>query len=441
MNLDTEMPQISPFLGLRFDENRVGDLGAVLCPPYDVISPAEQQQLLDQSPFNIVRVELSREESSDDNSRNQYVRAAELIGQWRAAGALTDEQRPAYYLMAHTFSWAGQNYTRHGLFSAVRLHPWSDGVVLPHEETFSGPKEDRYKLLKATNVNVSPVFMVLREQPEALKQAWTAAEAKSAAVDVTLNGERHQLWVLDDPETVENIAEELEGRTLYIADGHHRYETALRYSVERSEAQRLDEDHPAHFVLSYIATMDDPGLVVLPTHRLIRGVSSENVRDVIRGYGSAFVSESVPLDSAAGGLKRTQQRIDELARERPTFGLIGFDARDVTIYSLSDSSVMEQLLPNAVSAWRALDVSVLQTLVLNPLLPTHQERDSSLTYTRDPELALASVRNGDAQAAFIMSTPSVPAMANVADARARMPEKSTYFYPKVPTGIVMRSIA
>ena len=258
MNLDTEMPQISPFLGLRFDENRVGDVGAVLCPPYDVISPSEQQQLLDQSPFNIVRVELSRDEPGDNDSRNRYVRAAELIGQWRAAGALTEEQRPAYYLMAHTFTWAGQSYIRHGLFSAVRLHPWSDGVVLPHEETFSGPKEDRYKLLSATNVNVSPVFMVLREQPQALKRAWTTAEAKRAAVDVTLNGERHQLWVLDDPETVENVAKELEGRTLYIADGHHRYETALRYSVERTEAQGLDENHPAHFVLTYIATMDDP---------------------------------------------------------------------------------------------------------------------------------------------------------------------------------------
>ena len=415
-------------------------MGAALCPPYDVITPSQQQRLLDQSPFNIVRVELSRDEPGDTADRNRYTRAADLLRDWRAVGALVEEPRFAYYLSAHTFSWAGHSYTRHGVFSAVRLRPWSDGVVLPHEETFSGPKEDRFKLLSATNVNVSPVFMVLREQPEALKDAWAAAESASPTLDITMDDQRQRLWVVDDPAAVSAIAEQLEGRTLYIADGHHRYETALLFSEERSAAEQLPSEHPVHFVLTYIATMDDPDLVVLPTHRLVRDVSPQRVREIIGGYGAAMADESIALNDSEA-LSEAQRRLDALAQYAPSFGVISGDREDVTLYSLTDPTVMERLAPNAAPAWRALDVSVLQTLVLDPLLPTHQERDSSMRYTRDAGEALHDVRAGDVQVAFLMSTPLVSAMANVADAHARMPEKSTYFYPKVPTGLVMRSIA
>jgi uncharacterized protein (DUF1015 family) len=435
------MPQISPFHGLRFDAAHVGDVGASLCPPYDVISPTEQRRLLDQSPYNIVRVELSRDEPGDTATSNRYTRAAGALDGWRASGALVEDPRRGYYLMAHTFTWAGQSYTRHGMFAAVRLREWADGVVLPHEETFSGPKEDRFKLLSATNVNVSPVFMVLREQPAALKNAWSAARASSADVDVTLGGERQQLWIVDDPAQVGAIAEQLEGRTLYIADGHHRYETALRYAQERTAAEELPAEHPAQFVLTYVATMDDPGLVVFPTHRLVGGVSAQRAHEIIGSYGSAFSIESLALSGSSDGLGAVQQRIDELGRVKPTFGMIETGDDRVTLISLDDLGLMERLAPAAAPAWRGLDVSVLQTTILNALLPTHQERDASVTYSRDPAATLEEVRNGSVRVAFLMSTPSVTAMANVADARARMPEKSTYFYPKVPTGMVMRSIA
>jgi uncharacterized protein (DUF1015 family) len=435
------MPQINPFRGLRFDAGHVGDVGATLCPPYDVISPAEQQRLLDLSPYNIVRVELSRDEPGDSESSNRYTRAADALNDWRASGALVEEPRHAYYLMAHHFAWAGQSYTRHGLFAAVRLRDWSDGVVLPHEETFSGPKEDRFKLLSATSVNVSPVFMVLREQPHALKNAWNAARASSPDVDVIVAGERQQLWVVDDPSLVSAIAEQLEGRTLYIADGHHRYETALRYAQERSAAEQLPDEHPARFVLTYVATMDDPGLVVFPTHRLVRGVLADRARELINSYGSAFSTESIALDGSADGLATVQRRLDELGSTRPTFGVLGTGDDRVTLVTLNDRGAMERLAPSATPAWRGLDVSVLQTMVLDPLLPTHQERDASVTYFRDPVAALDEIRSGRSQVAFLMCTPAVSAMANVADGHARMPEKSTYFYPKVPTGMVMRSIA
>ena len=435
------MPQINPFRGLRFDPACVGDVGATLCPPYDVITPSEQQRLLEQSPYNIVRVELSRDEPGDTETSNRYTRAADTLRGWRESGALREESRHAYYLMAHSFSWAGQSYTRHGLFAAVRLREWADGVVLPHEETFSGPKEDRFKLLSATNVNVSPVFMVLREQPDALKNAWKAVHASNPIVDVTIAGERQQLWVVDDPTQVSNIAEQLEGRTLYIADGHHRYETALRYARERTAAEQLPAEHPAQFVLTYVATMDDPGLAVFPTHRLVRGVSAERVRELIDGYDSAFSTESVALDGSADGLAAVQRRLDDMGAGRPTFGVLGTGEDHVSLVTLIDPGAMEELASSAAPAWRGLDVSVLQTMVLDPLLPTHQERDASVAYFRDSVAALDEVQSGRAQVAFLMTTPSVSAMANVADAHARMPEKSTYFYPKVPTGMVMRSIA
>ncbi|MFN0071513.1 MAG: DUF1015 domain-containing protein [Chloroflexota bacterium] len=435
------MPQISPFHGLRFNPAQVGDIGAALSPPYDVISPTEQQQLLDQSPFNIVRVELSRDEPDDSESTNRYTRAADLLRAWRASGALIEEPSPSYYLLAHTFEWDGAPYTRRGLFAAVRLHPWSDGQILPHEETFSGPKEDRLKLLNATQVNVSPVFMVLRQQPSVLSTAWSAAERSEPAMDIRTRNERQQLWVVNDAETLHAMAEQLDRQVLYIADGHHRYETALRYRDELMAVDPLGPAHPAQFVLSHIATMDDPGLLVLPTHRLVKGVHPERVRTELSSYGAAFTSESINLENPESAFDVAQKRLEELGRDRPAFGLLASDSNVITLYVLNDLEVLKLAAPRSVPAWRSLDVSALQTLVLDRILPTHHERDASITYARDPQVALDAVRSGICQVAFLMNTPSVRTMADVADARARMPEKSTYFYPKVTTGLVMRSIA
>jgi uncharacterized protein (DUF1015 family) len=435
------MPQISSFRGLRFNPARVGDLALAMCPPYDVISSADQERLIHGSPYNIVRVESGQSLGGDTAEHNRYTRAAELLHSWIAEDALSLENRPALYWLEHTFLWAGQCHTRRGVFAAVRLHPWSDRAVLPHETTFSGPKEDRYQLLDATKVNVSPVFMLHRFQGEALNQAVSQAQQATPVLDVTDGAERQTLWRIIDPAAIRDIQAEYASQTFYIADGHHRYETALRYQDTMLGDQSVPEDHPARFVLSYLVAMNDPGLVVLPTHRVVRTVEVGRIRAHIDAYGDAFSRESVSLSGEASELDRIVERLTAMSLSAPAFALVAHDAAEVEIIQLQRPDALAAALPHAPQALRDLDVTLLHSLVLNPLFPSDHDRESSISYVRDASDAVRAVKTGKCSAAFLLGAPSVLAMATVADSGARMPEKSTYFYPKVTTGLVMRSVA
>lgn len=432
------MPQIEPFQGLRFDPLKVGDLANILCPPYDVISPAQQQQLLDSSPYNIVRVELGPDLPGDSGERNRYTRAAEALWAWQAEGALARDPRPAYYLVAHTFQHRGAAFTRRGVLAALRLQPWSAGRVRPHEETFSGPKEDRYRLLSCTRVNVSPVFTVYRHQPAALQAAWNQCERRAADVEIVAGRESQRLWVVDDPQMVRSIAAGLADEVQYIADGHHRYETALRYRDELAASGALTPDHPASCVLTYLVHAEDAGLVVMPTHRLVRDVAPARLHEVLESLVAGLELRRVPL----GGQPSDEELVESLGDTDATvsFGMVTAGEEGMLVLSVRDPGVMERAAPDKPPAWRSLDVAALQTLLLDPLLPTHHERDASITYSRDGSDAVAAVKRGDYQVAFIMGPPTVDEMAAVADADTRMPEKSTYFYPKVPTGLVLRRL-
>lgn len=434
------MVTVRPFSGLRFDPARTTDLATVICPPYDVISPAEQQELYQRSPYNIVRLELGLEQVGDDEQHSRYTRAAETLAEWRREAVLTPEPKPSLYLHLERFSVGRERRERRDLIANVRLADWAEGQVLPHERTMALPKADRLKLLQATATQVSPVWSLYAGRSEAVGQAWRRAQERPPEQRfIDGEGREHQLWVLDDEALVSAIASDFQARKLYIADGHHRYETALHYRNQRREAAGgADADAPYEFLLMYLTEADDPGLVVLPTHRLLHG-GQKVEQDALEEKLSATlrleyfpVSPGSPSDGATT-LTYEMERSSELH----TMGMYGPETEFATLLSPRSEQAVQDALPAGASpALRALDVAIMHTLIIQPLLESTQP-GPTISYTRDAVAACRAVQKGEAQLALFLRPTPVRQVLAVAEAGERMPEKSTYFYPKPPTGLVL----
>jgi uncharacterized protein (DUF1015 family) len=433
------MPRVLPFSGLRYAA-RAADLARLISPPYDVISPDEQAQLQASSPHNAIQIELPADRPGEPGSR--YRSAAEHLSAWRSAGVISAEPRPAYYLSETTFSYDGKSVCRRDLLAALGVEPWSSGAVLPHEHTMSGPKADRLELLRATHLNASPIWVLHREALPALDQAWAEAEVSAPTVEFTWNDEGHRLWVVDDPATVASIQAAFgAGGPLYIADGHHRYETSLTFQSEAGE--RLPG---AGATLAAITWAEDPGLLALPTHRLLHGLDpSLTLEEAETRWSEVFHAEYYPVWEGAPPeqIEALMQQLASSGQAAPSIGLYGLGQEDLFgILELRGRKVPPGALPEERSeAWKSLDVSLLHALLVDPLVTeANRPRQEVLSYVRDPYQAVRTVRAGDASAAFFLNPTPVISVLAVADAHDRMPEKSTYFHPKPPAGLVMRDL-
>ena len=434
------MADARPFRGLRYDPT-LADPALTLAPPYDVISPAEQTELYRRSPYNIVRVEYGEQRATDTASDNRYTRAARDLQAWRREGVLTDEAVPACYAYRQEFSWAGKHYVRRHYFAAVRLEDWGSGIIKPHEHTLSGPKADRLELLRATRTQVSPVFCLYR--PKAGERALHPIDG-SSLYDVVADRQRHQLSAITSPTDLNAIAAHLAACDVYIADGHHRYETALRYRDEcRERAARWSGEEPENFVLMALTDAADPGLVVLPTHRLVNPPSlPANALDLL-----AELFDVRDITSAGAGDEIAQAAVAALAAagaQHPSFVAIGLEPGRVHLLTLRDRTAVEALMPSAQpEAWRRLDVSVLQFSIFRHVFGIDDAilaAGTAVTYTQDAGEAVRAVASGAARMAFLLNATPVEQVLAVADANGRMPQKSTYFYPKLPTGLVMNTV-
>jgi uncharacterized protein (DUF1015 family) len=450
------MADVRPFPGLRFDPHRV-NVGAAVCPPYDVMSPAEQQAYHDRDPHNMVRVELGLGPADERAPENRYATAAAALDAWQREGILVRDQAPAFYLHEHTFPEGGHTLTRRGVFVAGRLHDWSEGEVLPHEGTRSGPKQDRLALLRATHTNVSPLWLLYDDADgavaAALGAAWQAAPLLTAEVD----GEWHLLRAVSDPDVTRAVTAAFQGRPLYIADGHHRYETAQIYRDERRAAARAsgsaaDPDAGYEFALMMLIAMDDPGLRVLPYHRLVRqlGRPTEQVRDALARW-LTIAPLALPAGDDAAVAAALDAALAEAGRQGHAFAL--YEHGGAWLLRPRPDADWPALLPAGHSdAWRALDVSVLDALIIREVLGIEAQSESSradatshapsdrLLYPSDTAAAVRAVRAGEAEQAYLLNPTRVEQVCAVATARDRMPPKSTFFAPKPVTGLVMHPL-
>jgi uncharacterized protein (DUF1015 family) len=424
------MADVRPLRGIRFDP-AVVHLGGVLAPPYDVIDDAQREQLYGRDLRNIVRVDYSQELAGDvPGRRDRYTRAAEHLEAWRRLGVLIRDQIPSFYVTEHRFAGSdGSERMRRGVIATVRAAPWDASDLRPHEHTLRGPKEDRLALMRATATQTSPVFAVWQDAPAVAAILAGVASGPAAAggrTDGEMGSEKHLLWPVGDPATVEAIHDAFDGARLYIADGHHRYETAAAYAAERGQAGDAPEAD-SQFALVYLADADDPGISLLPTHRL-----------VLPGPGVAFSRDDLwmRLDDAWDVEER-----DDLASAAAAAAAMRAERHAFAVRA-HDGSALLSRPRTAVSSPRArLDAAVLQDQVLAPAgVDEDAIREGALAYTRSLDEVDRAVAAGDAVLGFAVNPATTAEMIAVADAGEVMPQKSTYFYPKVPTGLVLSPV-
>ncbi|HXG42016.1 MAG TPA: DUF1015 domain-containing protein [Dehalococcoidia bacterium] len=421
------MAEVRPLRALRYAPHL--DLGLAICPPFDVISPQQRQRLASLSPYNAVRLELPQD------GGDPYGTAAELLHRWRAEGILQRDDRPALYVLEQSFVVQGREYRRRALFARVRLVPWEEGAVRPHEHTLRPPKEDRLRLLRALRTQVSPVFGLCRDQRGALASLLDdAAGREPLARFAGPEGCRCALWALEDEGVALHLAQALADESIYIADGHHRYETGLAYLEERrSQAECWTGEEPENFVLMGLVAAQDPGLLLLPLHRLVR--SDVPLERALEALVSLFDIETVP------SLGHLLGAIGQRGRAITTFGLASAESPDLYLLSVLDVAAVTSFMPaGSPRQWAHIDTAVVQHAVLGPVLGIGEDRvreGEVVQYTTDAEDALRQVREGKFRYAFFVGPARPAQIMSVADAGARMPPKSTYFYPKLPAGLVM----
>ncbi len=426
------MADLRPFRGLRYRADVVGDVASVLAPPYDVIDAERQAALHEASPYNVVRLELGQERPGDGLEENRYTRAAVALSEWRSSRALAQEERPAFYVYVHEFEHEGRRHKRTALLGRVRLAPWEAGSVRPHEETMRGPKEDRLQLLRHLRTNVSPIFALYRD-PNGQVGRLLPSDDRPLLDTTTPDGGHHTLFALTDATANDDISTALRDVPLYVLDGHHRYETALAYRDERrAVGGDWSGDVPENFVLVAITSVDDPGLVLLPTHRLVRPPSLPP--DVVQRLERFFhVEDTTPKSYDGTALLRLLARL----KAGGSFGALGLEEGRLHLLTLRESALVRSLMPERSQVWQALDVSSLEYAVLRETLGITSDTPDTIAYTEDPAHALREVESGRWPLAFLLNPTRVDQILAVADAGERMPAKSTYFYPKLATGLVL----
>ena len=431
------MPRIVAFRALRFDPSRFPQVAQVLAPPYDVISPDERARLEGQDARNIVHLDLPRGEGDA-----KYVHARALLDAWVADGSLREDSRPAIYRYEQTFSFDSgeglRTYTRKGFIALIELSPFSARVVLPHEHTLSGPKVDRFKLIKTTSAHFSQIFALYRD-PQGVAEAALERATTVVAPDVdatTPDGCRHKLWAVTDKATIAAVEQSMAQRQVMIADGHHRYETMVAIRDALRPAGAAPGTSQADFGCMFFARAEDPGLLVLPTHRMVHGLAEEALDQLASRCQPWFsVEEGSERDTASIG-----QRLRHEGESAVTFAVRRAKRNPTLWLRLRNDADLSRLGPPTLGR---LDVSVLHGLILEPLLGIGAEamaKQQNLTYSHDLRETLAKVESSSVQAAFLMNATKVHQVLDACEAGFVLPQKSTYFQPKLATGLVMQKI-
>lgn len=431
------MADVKPLRALRYDTSIVGDLAGVTAPPYDVISSQQREELLRRSPCNVVAIDLpvmskegrlKEDDEAQAHPTDPYQAAGERFEVWQREGIILHEEQPSFW--AHTQEYTGPDgiaRTRRGFFCTVRIEDYGSGRIRPHERTHSGPKEDRLRLMRATKADLSPIFSLYSDPDHVVWDALAPAGKQNPVGEVTdEEGTVHRIWRVAEMETIAAVEAAMADAELLIADGHHRYETARTY------AEEIGGEGPHRYVLMCLVALDDPGLSVFPTHRLVDGLSAERKQALSEAIERDFISEEVPFDELAPPPGEGPLQIGYLDAEMRPLRL-----------TLRDQAIADLALQGRSEAYRRLDTGVLEALLLNGALGL-TERDvaelNGLRYARTVEEATSLVRLGQCDAAFLMRPTPVAQVRDIAAAGENMPPKSTFFFPKLLTGLLFNDL-
>jgi uncharacterized protein (DUF1015 family) len=418
------MADVQPLRTLRYEPAAVGSLERVIAPPYDVIGEDERARLLEGSPFNVVEIDLPR-----SNGGDPYMHARDTLDAWRQQGVMVREREPALWALQQVFTGPdGASRTRRGFFARVRVEEYGAGRIRPHERTHPGPKEDRLALTRATRANLSPIFSLFPDPDRVAGDALErVTEEDPFATATDSDGTRNSLWRIGEPELIAELQGALADAELLIADGHHRYETARIYADE------IGGQGEHSYVLMFLTSLSDPGLTVFPTHRLLSNLKDPEVQERL----GAALRRDFEVEQVGGG------ELEPPPSERVAFGYMDSHFRQPFRLTLKDQEIADKALRGMPEPYRRLDTAVLEALVLRGTLGMTEDDIShlrGLDYTKSAEDARAAVEEGRSDAAFFLRATPVEQVRAVAEAGEQMPPKSTYFYPKVPTGLVFNPL-
>ena len=436
------MAEIRPFRGVYYNQLLVSDLSAVICPPYDIITPQLQQELYHRSEYNFVRLEHNRELPRDTISDNKYTRSAATLEQWLKQGVLMVDEVPAIYLHDHYFTHQRKEYRRRGIIVCVRLEEWDKMVVRRHESTLAEPRDDRLSLLWACQANTSPILALFEDQGQQVATLLAAQEPNKPIISSSsAGGESHYVWAITEPEVIDQICRRLAHQPLYIADGHHRYESALIYQREKHAlSSSVSGEEAFNFVMMTLVDFSDPGLIILPPHRLVRGMSKSTLNGLMTKLKSFFEIEELPLS-----MPDIWQKVDApLPGEANQVKLVlfGLAAEQLFVLRLRDFTTASQMMPYFHSElYKRLDVDIVDNVILEKLLGLSSGREETiLDYSYDRLDAVQRVLDQEYQLAFLLSPVKVEVVKAIADAGDNMSRKATYFYPKAPAGLILHRL-
>jgi uncharacterized protein (DUF1015 family) len=441
------MAEIVPFHAIRYAATRGRALAQLLAPPYDQVSQVQRDELLRRSPHNVIHLTLGEDRAGDGPGANRYTRAGEYLRAWLAEGVLRRDPTPAIYPLEERF-WSpdGRDLSRRGFIAAVRLHEFSEGIIVPHEKTLNAPKADRLENMRQVKANLSPLFGLYRDDGDATARALAAATAGDPTAETdTDDGVHHRLWRTEDPALVKAFQEVLASKRIFLADGHHRYETALVYRrLIEAGTPGLPAHGGHHYMLMLLCPMNDPGLFMFATHRLLFGLPDFSLPRFLEALGRYFRVELLDEDlRRPAGRAWAISKLAEHGGKASTFLMVTAEDRRARVVTLRDDVDLSGVgLPGSPTLL-ALDVTTLHSIVLQHILglsPEAQGNQANLTYARDAGEAVNRVLSGEHQIGFLLNPTPMWQVEALGDAGETMPQKSTLFHPRLWSGLALRQV-
>lgn len=440
------MAIIVPFRGVLFNQEKAGAVAELVCPPYDIISHDEQQALYRTNSHNIIRLEYGLESPADTAADNRYTRAAATLDEWLRTDILRRDDDPAFYVYEMEFRAGGKVRRLRGLICLVRIEDYDTGIIKPHETTLSGPKTDRLNLLRACNASFSQIFSLIPDPGGNIRGVLADTRDKAPLRVKTSEGVTHRVWKLADRNGIDTIVRAAADVPLFIADGHHRYDTALNYRNERRTAQgSFSGGEGFNFVSMFLACIEDPGLTILPAHRALFNLTDFDPERFEKDLNRYFNIERIDFTKKTEAADRhtVMETLAHRADHAHAFGMRVAEENSYYLLTLRSEADLDAVIPDRSPAYRKLDVSILHHLIIDRLLGISMDTHKlglNIEYIKEADDAVDRVESGKAQIIFLMNPTKVTEVRDVAAGGERMPQKATYFYPKLLTGLVLHMI-
>lgn len=435
------MAIIKPFQGFRYNQDVIADISSVVTPPYDVISPQEQERYYQMHPNNIIRLDLGKDLLGDTEKANKYTRAAEFLKSWKKDGIFKQDDAPAIYIYDQEFLFGNRWLVRRGFIALVKLEPFDKGSIYPHEQTLPGPKADRLKLTQSCRANLSSIFALFPDENNGIDTYLSSMAVTNPEVDfIDDTGVKNKLWVIKERQTIDKLVALMKEKPLFIADGHHRYETALVYKEQmHKEVGKQGDDLPSDYVMMVCVSMNNDGLKILPAHRLVRHIKDYHLDRILQS-----IQESFKVELLGKGC-RVEDFMSSLRDETQVHTFVMYAGNEDAYYKLrlSNEKLVDAVFAKDHPEWRHLDAGILHGMIINKILginPNDTTMKDGVKYVKDEAEAVSCVRSGQYQLAFFLRPTRIEQVREIAMAHKVMPPKSTYFYPKLITGIVINSL-